>query len=88
MSGAKIIAGLKEAIAGDLARVTIDGQTWVRADDLLADQQEIMRINNMLRTLGNELCNAACDIHPTAPSSASVDRLHQAIVAWSDAASV
>ena len=47
--GQKIIEGLKEALAGDFARVTIDGVTWVRAKDLLADQQEIMRINNSLR---------------------------------------
>ena len=32
MSGAKIIEGLKQAIAGDLARVTIAGQVWVRED--------------------------------------------------------
>jgi hypothetical protein len=31
MTGAKIIEGLKQALEGDLARVTIDGQTWVRA---------------------------------------------------------
>jgi hypothetical protein len=48
-AGPRIIAAIKEAMAGDLARVTIDGQTWVRADDLLADQQELMRINNELR---------------------------------------
>lgn len=54
MSGAKIIDGLKEAIAGDLHRVTIDGQVWVHATDLLADQQEIMRINNLMRDLLNE----------------------------------
>ena len=30
MSGAKIIEGLKQAIAGGLARVTIDGQVWER----------------------------------------------------------
>lgn len=29
-AGQKIIAGLKDAIAGNFARVTIDGQTWVR----------------------------------------------------------
>jgi len=29
-SGRRIINGLKDAIAGNLARVTIDGQTWVR----------------------------------------------------------
>lgn len=50
MSGAKIIEGLKQAAAGDLSRVRIDGQTWVRADALHADQQEIMRINNAIRS--------------------------------------
>lgn len=29
-AGAKIIEGLKEAVRGDFARVTIEGQTWVR----------------------------------------------------------
>src|SRR5262245_11587607 len=33
MSGQKIIDGLKEAIAGDIARVTIEGQVWVREGD-------------------------------------------------------
>lgn len=49
MSGAKIIEGLKQAVAGDLHRVTIDGQRWVREDDLKADLQAIMGINNRLR---------------------------------------
>ena len=30
--GARIIESLKQAAAGDFARVTIDGQTWVRLD--------------------------------------------------------
>jgi len=47
--GAKIIQGLQEAIAGDLARVTINGETWAKVKDIHADQQEIMRINNSLR---------------------------------------
>ncbi len=29
---AKIIEGLKQAVAGDFDRVTINGQTWVRID--------------------------------------------------------
>ena len=29
MSGHKIVEGLKEAIAGNLSRVTVDGQVWV-----------------------------------------------------------
>ncbi len=32
MSGKKIIDGLKDAVAGNFARVTIDGQTWVRGN--------------------------------------------------------
>lgn len=51
MSGQKIIDGLKDAAAGNFGRVTIGGQTWVRADELHKDQQEIMRINNKLRKL-------------------------------------
>jgi hypothetical protein len=34
MSGAKIIEALKEAIDGNLARVTVEGQTWVRRDEI------------------------------------------------------
>ena len=51
VGGQKIIEGLKQALAGDLARVTINGQTWVRVTDLNNDVQEIMRINNVLRDL-------------------------------------
>ena len=47
--GPKIIEGLKEAIAGDLHTITIEGQKWMRADTLLADQQAIMKTNNDLR---------------------------------------
>lgn len=32
MSGQKIIDGLKDALAGNFARVTIEGQTWVRIE--------------------------------------------------------
>lgn len=49
--GQRITKSLKDAIAGDFSRVTIDGQTWVRATDLHKDQQEIMRINNELREI-------------------------------------
>jgi len=30
MSGAKILAGLKQAVEGNFARVRIEGQNWVR----------------------------------------------------------
>jgi hypothetical protein len=33
MSGNKIIEGLKDAVAGNLSRVTIDGQIWTRTDN-------------------------------------------------------
>jgi glyoxylate utilization-related uncharacterized protein len=32
MSGARIIDALKEAVAGDFARVTIEGQVWTRGE--------------------------------------------------------
>lgn len=32
----KIIDGLKDAIAGNFTRITVEGQTWVRADNLAA----------------------------------------------------
>lgn len=38
MSAAKIIEPLKEAIDGNLARITIDGQVWTRTD--LANEQK------------------------------------------------
>ena len=35
-----------------------------------------------MRAAGDELANAAGDIHPTAPSSKSIERLHAAIDLW------
>jgi hypothetical protein len=32
-NGAKIIQGLKQAVAGNFVRVTVEGQTWVRLPD-------------------------------------------------------
>lgn len=85
--GRKIIQSLEKAAAGDLARVTINGETWAKVRDIHADQQEIMRINNLLRDLGNKLAAAASDVRPTAPSSASIEQLHKAIDAWDKAVS-
>lgn len=82
MSGKKIIKAPQEAVKDDLARVTINGETWAKVNDIHADQQYIMQTNNLLRTLGNELAAAAADVHPTAPSSASIERLHRALDAW------
>lgn len=61
-TGARIIEGLKEAIAGDLSSVMIEGQAWVRATELRQDQQEIMRINNHLREVLIEIANRASNM--------------------------
>lgn len=51
--GAKILEGLKEAIAGNFDRVQIDGQVWVRRDS------EIER----LRAAGQALYDALTEVH-------------------------
>lgn len=56
--GPKIIESLKQAVAGDLARVTIEGEAWAKVKDIHADQQEIMRINNEMRVLLLEIREA------------------------------
>jgi hypothetical protein len=50
-AGQKIIEGLREAVAGDMARVTINGQVWVKetpleraAPDMLAALKQIERL--------------------------------------------
>jgi hypothetical protein len=43
MSGAKILEGLREAVAGNFASVLIEGQHWYRADtvaDMVAAERE------------------------------------------------
>lgn len=47
--GHKIIEGLKEALAGNLARVTIDGVTWVRKEELRRKDAEIERLRATLK---------------------------------------
>lgn len=79
MSGQKIIDGLKEAIAGDLSRVTIDGQVWVRATELHADQQEIMRINNELLALLREAMDSRAPDYVEAAYPGWADRVRQTI---------
>ena len=41
MSGARIISALKEAVAGNFARITVDGQTWVRVDAFRAAEKAL-----------------------------------------------
>jgi hypothetical protein len=45
-NGEKIIEGLRQAVAGDLARVTIQGQVWVRDKN-----SELVRLRAILKTL-------------------------------------
>lgn len=52
MSGHKIIEGLKQAIAGDISRVTIDGQTWVRRN---AETDDLWDLVDALAKLRREL---------------------------------
>lgn len=40
MSGHKIIEGLRDAVAGNFARVTIDGQIWVKRDSTEVERLE------------------------------------------------
>jgi hypothetical protein len=42
-AGSKIIEGIKQAIAGDFASVTVDGQTWVRSTPLPAGADVVER---------------------------------------------
>lgn len=44
MSEKKIIDGLKDAIAGNFRRVTIEGQTWVRVEPLCRDDEEAAKV--------------------------------------------
>ena len=64
MSGQKIIDGLKDAIAGNYARVTIDGQQWIREDRAEATllrkengklQAEIERLRAALKECADDL---------------------------------
>ena len=61
MSGKKIIDGLRDAVRGNMSRVLIDGQTWVRCDagspeDLLvAARQKIAELTTEIDVLRAKL---------------------------------
>lgn len=40
--GARIMKGLRDALRGNFASVTIEGQTWVRKDCLLSAAPELL----------------------------------------------
>ncbi|MGB5905764.1 MAG: hypothetical protein WBH00_23235 [Xanthobacteraceae bacterium] len=40
--GAKIMKGLRDALRGNFASVTIEGQTWVRKDCLLSAAPDLL----------------------------------------------
>lgn len=52
MSTHKIVEGLKEAVAGNVARITVDGQTWVRSDLLITNRLKEQRKAQMERVPG------------------------------------
>lgn len=39
--GARLIEAAKEAVAGNFSRITVDGETWVRANDKWPEWQPI-----------------------------------------------
>ncbi|HKQ38799.1 MAG TPA: hypothetical protein VJ063_12030 [Verrucomicrobiae bacterium] len=53
----------------------------IQGENAIANARLIAAAPDM-REAGQELAAAACDIHPTAPSSASINRLHVAMDAW------
>lgn len=55
-AGQRIIAGIKEAIAGNFVRATIDGQTWERISPAMKREMRIRKIMNRCtecRTFGD-----------------------------------
>ena len=55
-AGQRIIEGVKEAIAGNLVRLTIDGQVWERKWPAMKRDQRIRRImsrHTQLRDIGD-----------------------------------
>jgi hypothetical protein len=48
-AGNKIIESLKQAVAGDFSRVTVDGVTWVRLDE--KEQKPYQSVVNDIRTI-------------------------------------
>lgn len=75
MSAHKIVEGIKGAIAGNITRVTVEGQTWVREKPPGLDIK-------LLRAAGDALAAAASDVRPTAPASAQIERLNAAVRVW------
>lgn len=57
MSGQKIIDGLREAIAGKLDRVLINGETWVK----LEPDHVVVHRDKLARAVGNEFPNGYDD---------------------------
>ena len=52
--GSKIIEGLRVALAGDIARVTIEGQTWVRRNDWDELMEDRRRLHRVLAAVGDD----------------------------------
>ena len=58
--GHKIVEGLKEAIAGDFARVTIEGQVWARLEVEWQSIETAPKDGQIILTYSNEWGCAAC----------------------------
>lgn len=72
MSGQKILDGLKDAVAGNFARVTIEGQVWVRQErapvDVNSKEAELWSENMRLKS-ENEHLRAALKYYATATAA-------------------
>lgn len=60
-SSRKILEGLQDAVRGNLIRVTIQGQVWVRQDVELTTRVDILEAEN--RLLKKRLADAQKIIH-------------------------
>jgi hypothetical protein len=78
-SGREIIDGLRDAVAGNLSRVLIYGQTWVRRDG--PAEKRIAELEDALRLVmigGNHVALLIGADHPPADASHEAARKHYA----------
>src|SRR5262245_49974590 len=72
-----------EANPAPIARCSPD-----RIRALLTRLEAAERDVKVLREAGEDLCAAACEIHPTAPSHEAIEILHAAIHLWGERAAL
>lgn len=80
MSGHKIIDGLKDAVAGNFDRVTIEGQVWVKRDSEIDGWErlldEIERLRNHVASAEGAMQEM---IQVAANADAEIERLRAAL---------